>query len=432
MISIKGFYSVPKLNNNQDNSTAIFGELSQYASTFTRDLKTFAKGASQVNFCLFSCKKDGAKFELTQAFSDLACEVGEWAYETGPTITNINTKNDFAQMLQNHFGVRINTVTCGELVADSITRMPEWISWDTVGPAGVYRFKIWLSSVEFETSYDEFEILIVPPVDRIDKLFQPYPELIGELNKNTLSAIHDRMTLVRNKCPETITRTEMVEVIDKTNTNNRVSIGWTALIYGPFGDTIDNIKDAIKLYINNNSTNTESDWRALIPDLYNTTCFYVIPNWERFAIRPRLAMPGIHSPVFNSMANFNRMKAMTSTYLSTSHLETNLECTFHRYKDIALNIVGGEQNRLGLFKFSDYFADYIAQESTNEDFNRQTQATKDITNLLTVMLKKIDTFETDSNLPINIRLVEKHNQKFLVSKMQNVEYYILMKPTQQS
>jgi hypothetical protein len=82
-------------------------------------------------------------------------------------------------------------------------------------------------------------------------------------------------------------------------------------------------------------------------------------------------------------------------------------------------------------KFTDYFSDYLALESTTEDFNRQTQATKDITNLLTNILSKIDRYSVDTTIAVNLRVIEKYNQKFLVGKYANVEYYVLMKPEHQ-
>ena len=47
------------------------------------------------------------------------------------------------------------------------------------------------------------------------------------------------------------------------------------------------------------------------------------------------------------------------------------------------------------------------------------------------MLAKIDRYNIDPTLPVNLRVIEKYNQKFLVGKYANVEYYVLMKPEQQ-
>lgn len=431
MITVKGFYSAPKFNSNVNNVTAVFGELTQYASTFSRDYKTFAKGLSQINFCLFSCKEADTKVDMNLELTDVACEIGDWMYQIGNNISNSNNKADVISMLTSAFGLRIANVNVGDLVSDTHRRMPKWVSWESSAGANVYHFKIWLSSLDFETNYDEFEIFVVPPVDFIDKLFQPYPDLLVELSRNNISVIHDRMVEIRNKFPETIVGTEMVELIDRTNTNNRTQIGWTTLVYGPAGDTTDRKKDAIIKYIANHSTNAENEWRLLMPDLFNNTCFYIVPRWDRFAITPRLAMPGIHSPVVNAMENYNYVKGITSSFVSAAHLEANLETTIHRYKDLSINVVGSQHNRLGLFKFTDYFADYLAQESMNEDFNRMAQDTKEITNLLTYLFMKIDNFQNDPSLPGAIRFIEKYNKRFLVGKFRNIEYFVLMKPNQQ-
>jgi hypothetical protein len=431
MIKVKGFYSVPKLVNNSNVATATFGELSQYGASFSRDFKTYTRGTSQLNFFAFSVVNVSTKTELGTEYSSFACEVGDWIYTLGATLASTSSKAVFIAAMADAFIGRAKNITCGELVSDINLRMPAWVSWETDSQATSHTYKVWLTGANFESEYDDFEIFVVPPVDTIDKLFQPYPDLVLELAKNDMSVIHNRMSTIRNKFPETIVTTEMVELIDRTNTNNRVSVGWTTLIYGPAGNTTDNIKDAIAKYISDNSTNTESDWRLLMPDLFNTTCFYIVPRWEKYAIQPRLAMPGIFSPVVNAMENFNFVKGLTSSYVSTLHLTANLETTIHRYKDISLGIVGGEQNRLSLFKFTDYFPDYNAQESTNEDFNRQAQPTRDITTLLTLILKKIDEWEKDSSLPATVRVLVKYNQKFLVGKLNNVEFHVLMKPIHQ-
>ena len=57
MITIKGFFSNPTFINNNDKTTAIFGELTQYSSSFARDYKTYTKN-SKVLFNVFS-SKDG-------------------------------------------------------------------------------------------------------------------------------------------------------------------------------------------------------------------------------------------------------------------------------------------------------------------------------------------------------------------------------------
>lgn len=431
MIQVKGFYSFPKLSNNLPNSVAVFGELSQYASTFARDYKTYTKDQSQLSFCSFSSKDGNTKVELGLEFTNIACEVGDFCYLIGPNITNVNTKDEFAQMVQAQFGSRIRTVTCGDLVTDSTRRMPKWISWEVISQSTTYLYKVWLAGADFEQSYDEFEILIVPPMEPIDKLFMPYPDMLIELARNDISVIHERINTARGRVSETIIRTEMVELIDKTNTNNRANIGWTALIYGPAGDTTDHIKDKIKEYISNNSTNTENDWRQLMPDLFNTTCFYVIPRWDKFAIQPRVGMPGVHSPLVNTMENFNYVKNLTKSYIPAAFFEANHEQSLHRYKYLTMNVIGGEFNRLNKFKFSDYFPDYLGEGSLAEDYNRQDTTTKDITELLGAILKKIDLYETDPALGATMRLIEKYGQRFIVGKYMNIEYYVLMKPTQQ-
>ena len=430
MITIKGFFSNPKLFNNSDNTDAVFGELTQHACTFSRDYKTYSKDGD-VLFCMFSAKDGTVKTSVGKEFTDLGCDVGNWCYSVSHSFSNTSSKIEFINLMQTAFGNKIFDINCTELIADSNRRLPEWVSWKTNGQSGVYNYKVWLSSTSFKNSYDEFEIIIVPPVEDINNLLQNFADVLTVVKANNLAILHERLLTIRGNYPETMIQTEMIELIDRTNPNNKVSLGWTALIYGPAGNSSDSIKDAIKSYIAANSTSEEFIWRQLMPDLFNTTCFYVLPRWDLYAIESRSSMPGIHSPVINASSNLTWVRQTTSNYLPQTHINEHLQTTIHRYRSITLNIVGGEFNRLGMCKFTDYFSDYLALESTTEDFNRQTQATKDITNLLTNILSKIDRYSVDTTLAVNLRVIEKYNQKFLVGKYANVEYYVLMKPEHQ-
>ena len=113
--------------------------------------------------------------------------------------------------------------------------------------------------------------------------------------------------------------------------------------------------------------------------------------------------------------------------MSKSHIEQNLEITTHRYKSLTLTMIGGEDNRRGLFKISDYYNDYIGEETTNEDFNRQKESTKQWTNMITELLIKAENYENNPTLPSSTRLVSRNGLSFLVRKFENIEYYVALK-----
>ena len=121
------------------------------------------------------------------------------------------------------------------------------------------------------------------------------------------------------------------------------------------------------------------------------------------------------------------MKQKLTGIVSTSHLENNLEITTHRYKSLTLGIVGGEDNRNNLANLTNYFADYIGEETTNEDFNRQSELTKQWTNMVTEMLYLAENYEDNPNLPSSTRLVSRNGLSFLLRKLDNIEYYVALK-----
>ena len=63
-----------------------------------------------------------AKIEKSDA--DIANEIGVWAFSVAPTITNATTKIDFAQSALSQFNGRIRSVQCGDMVSDTINRLP--------------------------------------------------------------------------------------------------------------------------------------------------------------------------------------------------------------------------------------------------------------------------------------------------------------------
>ena len=428
MHQIKGFYNVDGQVNNSPDTVAMFGELSSKSRTYARDIKEYFNATYQnVKFTLFSSKSGSEEKALDLTTRDIILNIGSWLYSLGDAVTGNTTSPGLATLLQNNFNTVVVDVRCGPITYDSIRRLPAWVSYKLRNSTVETEIKVWLNDTAFQSEYEPFIIKIIPPFENIDQFFMPTPELKELVAKINPIELADRINEARGDYPDTMLRAESTTYINPSNINDTITVYWHAIIYGKSGDDSSLIRQAIIEYIAANSRSSENEWKTILPDLFNVTAFYVLPRWDKYAIPSRRTIPGIYSPITNHHEVVSFVEQKLNGMMSKSHIEQNLEITTHRYKSLTLTMVGGEDNRRGLFKISDYYGDYIGEETTNEDFNRQKESTKQWTNMITELLIKAENYENNPTLPSSTRLVSRNGLSFLVRKFENIEYYVALK-----
>ena len=428
MHQIKGFFNVDKQINNSPDAIASFGELSSKSRTYGIDIKEYFNPVySNVKFTLFSSKVGTDPVSMSLTTRDVILNIGEWLYSLGDAITANTTTSGLATLLLNNFSNSILEPSVGPIGYDTIRRLPTWISFRLRGSSVDTSIKIWLSDIAFQAQYDEYTIKIVPPFQNIDQFFMPVNDLRELIAKTNPIEQAERINEARGDYPHTLLRAESTTYINPNDINDTITVYWHAVIYGRAGDDSSVIRQAIINYIAENSRSSELEWKTILPDLFNITAFYILPRWDRYAIPSRRTIPGIYSPVIDHQEALSWVKTKLAGLMTAPHIEENLEITTHRFKSLTLTMVGGEDNRRGLFKISEYFGDYIGEESTNEDFNRQKEATKLWTNMVTQLLIKAESYESNPILPANTRLVGRNGMSFLVRKLDNIEYFVALK-----
>ena len=136
--------------------------------------------------------------------------------------------------------------------------MPEWVSWKCVEDLtlGENEIRVWFVDDSFNEQYDEFEIVVVPPFDNLDDFFKTGTEVENLLKSFDDAARFQRMQNAKDGHPETIIRSQPYNYIDPYNASHKVASNWGLLIYGPAGNNIDAINDALVDFILANSTHT--------------------------------------------------------------------------------------------------------------------------------------------------------------------------------
>ena len=429
MLTVKGFVSQAQLADNRFNTTAAFGELSSYARTFSKDITVHTDPRwANTELDVFSCKLSGTgRVSLSTEFQEQMLEIGKWVYDYGMTAGPTVGRQDFLVDFLDHFQGRITDVNCGDFLVDGLRRMPVWLSWKKVSTADAANaVKVWFNSAAFERDYDEFDIVVIPPLANLNTFFRPTNEVVTALAARTVSQLMELAQEAKGRKPETTLRVEMVDYVNPNNPNQIIPTNWAVVIYGPAGESSDNIKGAIVSYILANSQEPENSWKIIIPDLFRTTQMFILPRWDNYAIPNRTDRVGIYSPIVRANEAGSFAKNVL-TQLTALHIDSHLQITHSTYRGLTLLAVGGPDNHLAKFRLSDYVPDYIAESSTSEDFNRQSELTKSWTIALDKAILLAEVANDITDLPIGFRRVTAANKTFLAFKHNKVEYLVATK-----
>ena len=430
MLNIKGFITNKRLTDNRSGSVATFGELSVYARTFSKDITEYSDVRWQnVELQVFSCKDETLQTVAPATrFTDFILEVSKWIQDNVAQNPASMTKADFIAGFLNQFYGRLRDVNAGTVVTSGIYVLPEWVSFVKID-AGVpvNTIKLWLNNTALERDYDEYSITIVPPLPNLDSLFRPLSDVQTLLTNYGIGSVMDSIATAKGKLPETQLRVQTFPLLSQSSTAT-IDTNWYAIINGPKGDNPDNIRAELIRYILANSSETEAQWKLVMPDLFRSTQMYVLPRWTKMAIPNRTDLIGIYSPLTNVKEDLNIAKT-TFSGLTSAHIEANLEITHHKWRSLSLLVVGSTDNKGAKYKLSDYYSDYIAELSTSQDFNRQAVATQRWSLMMENMLQLAETDSDASALPANIQRTTKFGISWLTQKLDGVQWMVATKST---
>lgn len=429
MLTVKGFVSQAQLADNRFNTTAIFGELSSYARTFTKDITVHTDPRwANTELNVFSCKLSGTgRVSLSTEFKEQMLEIGKWVYDFGFTAGPTVGRQDFLVAFMDQFQGKVMDISCGEYLVDGLRRMPQWLAWKKVSTTDTDNsVKVWFNSASFEREYDEYEIIVVPPLANLNTFFRPTNELVTALAARSVTQLMELAQEAKGKKPETTLRVESVDYVSPNNPNQIIPTNWAVVIYGPAGESSDNIKAAIVSYILANSQESANSWKVIIPDLFRTTQMFVLPRWDLYAIPNRTDRVGIYSPITRAVDSLTFAKSFLAQ-LAAIHIENHLQITHSTYRSLVLLAVGGPDNHLSKFRLTDYVPDYIAESSTSEDFNRQSELTKTWTIALDKAILIAEVANDVTDLPTGYRRVTIGTKTYIAFKHNKVEYLVATK-----
>jgi len=430
MFVLKAFATNSVFIDNTHNAVSAIGEITTQSLTYARD-KGFYKSslAQNIDIVAFTSRLDGTPYILNQNLVDDIVKISDFIYNAAITAGTELFADVLLNSLLTTFPTIINNVASGNIVSDGNVEIPEWVSWTIINDAAIgteNEIKIWFVDSSFQLQYDEYEIVVIPPMEPLNNFFLSTIDVITFLDSQIPTTVMERIQLAKADYPESIIAARQFDFVDPTTPGNLIPTTWYLLIYGAAGDNIDVIKNKLITYILANSTFNQAQWTNIFPTIFKTTEFVIIPSWNRYSIPNMTLQAGIYSPGITISEALNLLLSTIVNY-PVIHIENNADVFSQPYKALTLLSVGSPDNTNNIFNITNMFPDFIDIPSTSMDFARMSQRTQDWAILLARMILIAETLTVFSSVPSDMSKVVRNDILYIVSKFENINYLVASK-----
>lgn len=431
MYQFKGFASLSSLASNTADAVAPIGELGATSATFAKDVKLYASPTTEVVLHGFSSKSSlSGKITAPDLIVRKATSICDWVETRQKAILAGETTQDFRQALIQQFGSTCSSITCGDaVIASNGHPYPTWVTWKSLDYVADDNLNtVWFSDEFFRRQYDEYEIVVVPPLSNVETFFGTYSDATAVLNARTYAQLFGDITTARSGYPETILTSQEFDFINPLNVTVAYPTNWTFLIYGPRGNDSDAIKSALISYIQSKSARNLNLWRTIFPDIFRSTEFVMIPKWNQYAISEMSLQAGIYSPMLNLKDELVYLKRIIADY-PASHVEQYATAMGYPYRSMVMSVVGNPDNRGNKYKLTDFFPDLISVTSTSLDFNRMSSLTQGFLSRLAELVYLAETATLYSDIPTMFKKTTRSGILYLSMNYNNISFLVSTKKT---
>ncbi len=421
---IKGFITIPSLINNLPGQISKLGELSDFSATYAREKADYQLlDVADYRLTTFMAYDTVSKLnievednQVRQIFEVIAKAI---------TYANANIRpydsEDFRNSILAQMFGKIRELELGEFIDNGSMALPGWISWFNISTGAFIR--VWLSDDAFQDQYDEYEIVVIPPIVPVEDMFDSYGIVSNKISNIKLSDFNLKVENARNGDPESYIRFLSFNFYNVNNKAQFISTPWCILVYGKAGDNIDTIKDNIIAYLLSHSTRSRNDWEIILPEIFKRTEFILIPRWDKMSIPNLTEMSGLYSSIVEPLECIAFAKSVATTY-DPSFIENNCYIMPFDYKGLSIVVINGNNNIESKARFNGIFYDYIPVPSTSLDFNRMTQNTRDWILLIEQMLIEAEKAKPYSSYSRNLRKIIRNDVTYVTGVYDNINFLI--------
>ena len=428
MKTIKGFVTISQLIDNNINTISPLGEISTQALTYSKNKGEYLNiDVPGYSFISFTCKdvNTGVESSVSSNQVNQIIEMASQAFVYCSTNIRPYNSEDFRDTLLSNLIGHVSDIEFGAFVENDDFGLPEWLSWKNVD-SGNDIVKIWLANNSFIEQYDEYSIVVIPPLVNLNSLFGSYSAASSTMQSRTMPQLTDIIQDARNDHPESYLRSFNFLYYNKDNLAQSITTTWTTIIYGKAGDNVDSIKDAIVEYVLDNSTHERDEWEIIFPDIMKRTEFIILPRWDLMSIPNLTLSSGLYSSIVDPAECIQFAKDNISFY-TDEFVGTNVNILPYDYKTIMLLIVNGFSNAVGKDKLNLLFPDYLPVPSLDADFNKMTPYTRDWSLLISELLIISESATRFTTVPSNYRRVERDGVVYISKLYDNVNYLMAVK-----
>ena len=432
MRSIKAFYRLSSLANNNPGVVATFGEIETQSLTFTTEDRNY-KYSTYPNTELVTLQVvDDLQQPVvtTEALMRRITAVGEWLYEQHikGTIPADALREQIYASLRVEFA-DLQWISVGELVrsAENSFFMPTYVEFIATDSSYEYHVKVWLSNKKLQEEYEPYTLYIIPPVDNLNQFINNTVTVAGILSGFTPKKMLQKYNAIRKDNPET--RLDMFDLTwhDPEDSSSRIETSWGYIAYGVGATSLDNIKTGIRDYLAGNSQ--YEDWPSVFPSLYEENDFTLVPLWDNISVRETQVDQNLYAS-YSSIKELTAIaKRSTPTSYGTAasiekHIAENLEIFSTFYRGMMFISIGNPSNLNRLVKLSTLYPDY-SSVPVSSDFERMEEATRTFAERLAICLEAARTYREGDTVPSGYYRLNRNSKTYIAFLFNNYQYMVM-------
>lgn len=432
---LQGFYSMPALANNASGQIAKFGELSTTTRTFTKDEKNFADplypNVELVTFQTYDEFKVSINPGTT--FKATVLSLGNWLYNqhVGGNIPAPARLQDFLNSIAVEFPALQNTkIGAIQTTTDGSRNFINWISFTLMDNQKAWDCKIWISNDEMYSQYEGGEILVLPPLEPVDGLQGAKAAVVNLLKNVVPGTIIEKMNSLQGRYRATSTRKVELVWHDKNDPASTIVTEWYVIVYGNLINDLDLIKNTIRDYLAQNSA--FENWNIIYPELFSSNEFVYIPLYEDVAFPNSPIVDGrgrsvVRTGNLASIAQLRIPNGYAQTANLAAFMTNHLQVMSHTYRTLMLLALANPANANSVYKMTDLYPDYCAIPSTEVDFDRMADNTKEFVRQLQYALDIAYSFGENDVAPDGFSKVKRGIRTYIGFQLQGYYHLVLIR-----
>lgn len=427
MYTLQGFYNFGPLVDNTIGRVSPIGELSDLSKSFARDKGEYTNGvyAPQTTLYAFHSVKDTEVVLIPTGVAETTLRVGQHLLNQSLVGNLSSNPNTTLQNLTTEFAGKIGTVTTGEMITNGTYWLPEWIQFEDLTHIEHNTLTIWMADDSFRGQYTNYEIYVVPPIDKLDDFFKDPLDVKVIVDGFDLTQRLELVASTYGQYPHTTLINERYNYINPANANFKVPTNWLVVVYGQAGNNPDSIRQSIVDYVLANSTHDRADWARIMPELFRSTEMILMPFWVHYATAANGIQGGLYSPTVNPTDDLKLFKKIVKgDAYSAQWITDNYEVTGIMYKSLAMAIIGNPENQDGIVRFSKRFQDYMVLPNDSGDISRISEKTQGFMRLLDGMIPAAESLSLSNVLLAGYGRVERDKIVYLSAKYDGVVYLL--------